>query len=307
MKFQPLYVAGSRLAGPVKPLLKQAFYRAVIHPRIDSHVAICNSIPKSGTNKLRIFLANYLYKYYVDRDTLVTYAMTDDIIPNTREAYLANPDNYKPRDKWRHVFKGLPYDDIINCHTTRFLEYFDGKLVFVYRNPLDYLVSFFYNQYKYRPELSDKFAMVQEIIDGDLGNYIRHYTDMQRIGAKRDMFSITYENMMLYPHASYRPLLEYLNIPVDVDVLDRAVRDSDIKVVRKEEEAAGPIHSRPGYKGFFTRSGEIGQWKSVFTPEDVARCRAILAEAGMSLDSFIIEPPTDTMARAVEAPAPKES
>lgn len=301
MKFQPFYVAGSRMAGPLKPLLKQAFYRAVIQPRIDSHVAICNSIPKSGTNKLRIFLANYLYKYYVDRETLVTYAMTDDLIPNTREAYLANPADYKPRDQWRHVFKDLPYDDIINCHTTRFLEYFQGKLVFVYRNPLDYLVSFYYNQYKYRPELSDKYQAVQQIIDHDLTNYIRHYTDMQRIGRKRDVFSITYENMMLFPHASYRPLLEYLNIPVDVDVLAAAVRDSDIKVVRKEEEASGPIHSRPGFKGFFTRSGAIGQWKDVFSPEDVERCRVKLEQARIPLSGFILEPPETTVPQAVAA------
>ena len=290
MNLRELYFLGSKIGGPAKPAIKWLLYR-VLFDRIERNAVLTNSIPKSGTNKFRILLANYVYKFYVDRNFDVTYGFMDkNIFRFSREDYLQTTiGTYRAPDKFREIFDKAPFSDSFHSHTTRFLEYSRGKIIFIYRNPLDYLVSYYFNQYEYRHRPGANIHSISDVIEPALDGYIVQLKQMREIAKKKPVLTITYEQMIREPNSTFQIVLEWLNLPIDIEILEDAIRASDISVVRKEEEASGPIHSVEGFSGFFTRSGEIGQWKKHLSKEDVDKVYGMLAKNDLNICQFRTE------------------
>ena len=105
------------------------------------------TIPKSGTNYFLQFLGNYLLVLYENRDHPVLNREIQKIFTNNRPSIIRGHRKYK---KSHPVFSKTPYVDLYYGHDIVFLEYVKGRTIIIYRNPLDYLVSWYYYRYKKR-------------------------------------------------------------------------------------------------------------------------------------------------------------
>jgi len=280
------YNIGSKYAGSYKNIFKSLAYK-MFYKNIEKNMILLNTIPKSGTNRLKLFLANYIHILdHPESNTTITYDdMMRDYFPNLRDQYTAGGIAYK--NPIPSVMTKYGYSDFTHCHSTRFIEFFPGKIVFLYRNPMDQVISLFYYRYKYRSIRSDTFSHPREVMEYILRDYARHYLALEEVGSSRPILKLTYEDMIHHPEQVFGRALEWWGLPVSANAISQATQRSDIKVVRKFEQNHGPIHSPSNFKGTFTRSGAIGQWKSVFSNEDISLARRILSEEGLDYSALM--------------------
>lgn len=278
----------------IKPLKTfSAFLKYyVILNKKERKFIILNSIHKSGTTYFRLIFANYLKLYYDETSTLVTYKeMQSRIIPNERDGCFFKKNSTKkyrePDDK---VIRNTKYRDFIYGHSYAYLEYCQGKIISLHRNPLDTIVSRYFYSWANRPEKESRYNSPRDVIDIVLNKYIAHYNFLKKLSEKKsNILRISYEMMILNPFVTFNIVLNWLNIPIDRDKLEKAIDFANIKNVRKEEEMNGKaIHSPNGYKGYFTRSGKIGQWKEYFGEEDIKYIVKNLEDHNIDLNEFII-------------------
>lgn len=271
-----------------RSLLNRLYYRLATGN--EDGFIVLNTIPKSGTNYFRILIGNYLNILYDNRDIPTGYKEVHNVMfPNMRSEYTQFFGYQTP-----HPIMGrTPFKDFVYSHDTDFLEISRGRIVFIYRNPLDYIVSRFYYNWKYREHRKDRYQHPREIIDYALEPYITQYTKMMALAARRSNILVTsYESLTSCPIAVFGMAVGWLGLPVNYSAVRKAVTFSSIDQVRREEEADGPIHAPATgtFQGFFTRSGKIGQWREYFNEDDVAVISGKLAKHGISLEQFILDP-----------------
>lgn len=254
--------------------------------RDNEDILILSSIPKSGVTYLRYILANYLLQLDSPGAPPITYkVMHEELFPN-RKRFSPPLGLRQPSPLMRH----LGCRDIYNTHVgTEHLRYSRANIVFLYRNPLDNLVSRFFYFYKYRPDRQNQFTQPREIIDIELPKFIEQFNQMREVWRTTRALPVAYECLLRASFQTIYTMLQWIDAPIDVEKLKQALEMSDFKVVRKEEEAFGPIgYPREGFQGFFTRSGAIGQWQDHFDAADVDQISSMLSEAGISLNQFIL-------------------
>jgi len=268
-----------------RQFLNRAYYKLATND--EKGFIVLNSTRKSGTNYFRIFIANYINVLYEGRDTPTTYKETHDVLfPNMRAEYTRFFGYFSPNP----FMAKTPFHDFVYGHDTDFLDISKGKIVFLYRNPLDYVVSRFYYNWKYREATEDVHQHPREILDYALDPYIEQYTYMREVAARRDnVLKVCYEALYGSPVETFGLIVGWLGFPVSYAAIQKAVEFSSIKQVRKEEEEHGAIHApKEGLKGFFTRSGAIGQWQEYFNDQDIAEIESRLAAGNVNLSEFIL-------------------
>lgn len=250
------------------------------------------TIPKSGTNYLRLLICNYLYARYRNAESAVPYTtMHEEVFPNMREDLFSKGQSYVvPGDD--HILNHTPYTDFLHTHSIRKFRYSTAKkIIYLYRNPLDNIISNFFFKWKHRRGEEDRFDQPREVIDIILDRYIRHYVFGKGLAQTRNnVLCVSYESLFGQPVDTLGKLASWLEFNVDGECIEKAVRFSDKKNVKKEEQKLGhAVHSPAGFRGSFVRSGKIGQWKEYLDDEDVAYVELRLQEHGISLSGFIIE------------------
>jgi hypothetical protein len=277
---------------PFKKILSIVKYYYILG-RKEKNYIILNSIHKSGTTYFRLIFANYLKLYYDKTQQLVTYKeMQSNILPNERDGCFLKKNktkNYiKPIDK---VIRNTKYEDLIYGHSYKYLEYCKGKIVSLHRNPLDIIVSRYFYSWEYRADKENPYTSPLDVIDIVLDKFIVHYNFIKNLSSKKDnILRLSYEMMKIDPFITFNIVLNWLNIPLDSKKLSKAIEFSDIKNVRLEEKVNGKaIHSPDGYKGYFTRSGQIGQWKAYFSQENLEYVVNKLKDNDIDIKEFILE------------------
>lgn len=281
----------SRMPSITKRSVKRWIYRKYL--KIEKDSIVIHSIPKSGTTYLRLFLTNYLKIYFDDIEEPITYRKMTKMFPNLRENLLNINNSYEYQQP-DSVIGNTPYKDLIWGHSITAMELCEGKTVYLYRNPLDTIISQFYFYWKYREGRENLYDSPREVIDIVLNEiYIKSYNFIAALSKKHNNFlRISYESMMMDPINIFNVILNWLHFPFDHNKCKKAIEFASFKNVRKEEEENGPIGPIPTpsqYKGKFTRSGKIGQWKNYFTEEDILKVENILNESMISLSEFILE------------------
>jgi len=285
-----LYRMGSHFPARPKAAIKCAYYGVTLGRR-ERSMAILNSIQKSGTNYVRIFISNYLCDLTRSAEGPISFAETHNtFLPNCRDDYLVNPQNYRTPHP---IMDSIPLDDFVYGHSSQFLEFCQGRIVFLYRNPLDYIVSLYFYNWKHRPNRSDGGLAANDVIDRALDDrlYIYRYNFMKTLARRRtNVLHMSYESLMTAPRESFATILSWLTIPLDYRSVETALRHSSFDVVRAEEESKGvPIVDRSKFSGQFLRSGKIGQWREQFSDDDLCYLQNKLDRAGISLNEFILE------------------
>jgi len=78
-----------------------------------------------------------------------------------------------------------------------------------------------------------------------------------------------YEDMIDAPGKAFRQLVDYLGVDANAQRIDRAVENVAFAKMRDQEERHGFNERSPAQERFF-RAGTSGQWRDVFTAEQLA-------------------------------------
>jgi hypothetical protein len=266
----------------------------IFFSKFDKDRLILNSIPKSGTNYLRMLITNYLFSTHYNLSKRISYTdMHEKHFPNVREYLFSrtNPTRYIYPTA-NHPIRRTPYKDFVYGHAISYLNHSSAsRIIHLYRNPFDFLVSKFYYSYKNRPERSNWYSHPRDLIDIELPDYIKQFKYMKDLAQKRtNVLRIPYELLIRNPFETLFIILNWANIDIDIQRINQAVEFSDKKYVHNEEYELGKaIHTPDGYKGSFVRSGKIGEWKEYFSNEDQRKIEIILREHKVNLSEFILD------------------
>ncbi len=255
------------------------------------------SYPKSGNTWLRAFLANLLrdepHPADINRldfapvaaarplfDRAVGYEAADlsfDEVDRLRpEVYRYHAREaedmicLKIHDAYERLADGQP---IVPADATR-------GVIYVARNPLDVCVSWAYHLRHDHYEWTVAFmADPDACVAGNpkkgypqlrqrLGNWSDHVRGWTASGLP--LLVVRYEDMHLRPRETFRAIAAFVGKGDDPERVDRAVRHSDFKEMRRQEREHGFCEREAGTPTFF-REGRIGGWRERLTEAQAMR------------------------------------
>lgn len=192
----------------------------------------------------------------------------------------------------------------------------DAKYVYVARNPKDCCISFYYHTklfpaYCYKDGTFEDFFNLFVEGNTDFNDYFDNLLSWYEHRNDPNVFFITFEEMKKDPKNSIKKLAEFLgpqhSLIENEELLDDIVHKSSFDYMkttvnklfaemidRCEEHAENPkaprgfrawakynataIKDGQAYTGDFVRSGEVGNWKVEFTPEQEERLNQRIKE-----------------------------
>lgn len=243
----------------------------------DRDAFVLSSTPRSGTHWFRHIFVNYLFMYYEGIEELVTFRQIVDYFPNSRENIIKG---IKPLMKPHPIITKAGYRNFLYGHGYHwFFPTSAKRVLFLYRNPLDFLVSWYYYRYKNDINHVCPYDHPREVIDSGLAYYMGIYGTMRRGFPK-----ITYEDLVCHTHATFTFVLSILNIPVNHRMVDKAISFSTLEQSRKETTKQN-FPWDGGHKNRY-RSGKIGEWQEYFNKKDIEYVEFVLAKKDIHLNEF---------------------
>lgn len=245
---------------------------------------IVSSIPKSGTHYILFLLANYLRIHFEGADAPVTPKMLDELFPNTLR-------NKPVAAHGQSLARKAGAADIIWGHHYKYLRVSSArKIIFLYRNPLDQIVSnyFYATRLKTMEQTDALYGKSMEDAVAILAHrYGRDYSFHKRNLLGRQAMPLSYEILMQDKWNIAYTLLNWLGWPVNKAHLDTSLHFSDKRTIKALELK----HSTPvaNAKESFIRDGSCGGWKQHLNDAHVAAVVSILAGYGITMDEFITE------------------
>lgn len=237
------------------------------------------SYPKSGRTWLRAMLGSYLYFKY------------EGGVPSSFVDVRNMSDKYRlAKIKFTHdgasMKQGLDFHDLRNGHR----EYRRSKVVFVGRDVRDTLISAY-------------FQAVKRIgvYDGDVSSFLRNkFYGVDKIlsfyeiwhEAHKEPLSFlytSYEMMHENTHRELRRVLDFMNIDVEEELVNKAVEScSFFNMKRMERSGSGvssafqPVneHDPESYKA---RSGKVGGYIDHLSEDDVSYINKRSRDYGINL------------------------
>jgi hypothetical protein len=144
--------------------------------------------------------------------------------------------------------------------------------VYILRNPVDMVLSYARHYGLPVDKAVGAIARPSNMILADkgstpqiIGNWSDHVNGWTR--ARRfPVLTIRYEDLHADPHAQFGKVLELLGVPVDPERLDKAIRFSSFKEMRRQEEEHGFVEKSKSADRFFA-SGRAGAGREELAPE----------------------------------------
>ena len=146
------------------------------------------TIPKSGTNYLRLLLTNYFYNIQEGHNSNKEFSNVDyfkmhgEIFPNIRSAVVNGKNKYKVaglkiKGEGDTLYSDFLYDHGSWMEKPPFSKFFRPKKeILLYRNPLDILISRFYYFFKDRYGAEDEHSHPRELIDDYIPQYAQDFS-----------------------------------------------------------------------------------------------------------------------------------
>lgn len=263
------------------------------------------SYPKSGNTWTRAFLANYIMD--AKQPLSINKIHQIGIGDASDKAYeMVSQGPFNPADPVQSaqlryaVLKGIVNNradvNLVKTHNENSTAFgiklvpfeFTRCAIYIIRNPLDMVISFASHYAKTVDQTIHSIGNSNNILLGSMGavcQFLGGWSNHVMSWAKARKFPVLilrYEDMLNDPHSTFGHAIRHIGLPENDDRLDRAVRFSDFKVLRQQEDKAGFIENTKNQKNFF-RKGQSGQWKSELTQEQIDR---ILKDHGRIMKKF---------------------
>jgi hypothetical protein len=255
------------------------------------------SYPKSGNTWTRAFLHNLF------RDPKTSFNINDMTLLTANEAANAHYRDLDPRswEEWSNedvaamrpraqaiLAASRPHTIFAKTHLA--VLHLRGHptinmnvtaaAVYLIRNPLDVTVSFADHQGLTIDQQIEVLNLKNyetpngpTLVNEPMGTWSQH-VESWTARPNPGLHVMRYEDMLVNPVKSFGSLVKFLRLDTPRSRIERAVKNSSFKVLRKQEELHGFSERTVAQKNFF-RSGKSGQWKDVLTDEQVAKvCEA---------------------------------
>jgi FkbM family methyltransferase len=209
------------------------------------------SYPKSGNTYLRFLVANYI------SNGNATFANIHEIIPDGNKSNLL-----------KSSASGYP----IFYKTHKPISDGIGKAIYVYRDPRDVSVSYYF-YLKAKGSIPEDTDFEKFVIDYFLtgktyfGNWKEHIDYW--LSFKGDVLYISYEELLANPYRNLARVLKFSGIQIDKQRVVKACEKSSFEKMRadeKENRKASEEHQTILDEKFkFTRKGKVGDWFSYYS------------------------------------------
>lgn len=250
------------------------------------------SYPKSGNTWLRAFLANYLKNPSTPMpiDELPQFILGDGVAAPFEKIAGRPVDDMTIeeiqalRPKVHEMFAWSSSDTVF-VKTHNAITVFNGiptitpdataGAFYVIRNPLDLAVSYAHHYGISYDRAIDAMGSDDSVVMPH-GNQVHQYIGSwsahvqgwtQAPGLKRHV--IRYEDMTFKPDKTWRAVIKFLDLPLEVPRLKKAIKFSSFKVLAKQEKEDGFIEAVPIDNRVFFRKGKTGVWRKELTAEQV--------------------------------------
>ncbi len=265
------------------------------------------SYPKSGNTWLRGFLANYFTNAQtpIPINELPKFIFGDGLAaPFEKVAGKSVRDFdvqeiHRLRPKVHEMFAGSS-PDIVFVKTHNAISVLDdiptitpevtAGAVYIIRNPLDVVVSYAHHFDRLMDRAIEALGSEETVITphsnqvyqylGAWSSHVRSWTTAPGLR----LHVLRYEDMASKPFPTFRRLVDFLGLPLEMPRLKKAIRFSTFKVMADQEARAGFVEARPDKKQPFFRQGTAGKWRRELTGEQVDKLitdhREVMAEHG---------------------------
>lgn len=254
------------------------------------------SYPKSGNTWIRILFSNYFSEQSepVDINALMGSPILSLRSRIDEEMGIDSSNmNDEELDRWRPDFckslaRGLNEQTLIKVHdayTTNdagepiFPASAISSVIYPYRNPLQICVSYAHHENK------DIEWAVERITDPNASVYSNknfYQQFRQQLFSWSDHVSswidqaqlpvlmVRYEQLQADPVAEFSNILDFFMQEVDEKRLIKAVEDSHISLLQKQESMQGFLEKTAEAKSFFRKGGE-DDWQEKLSPDQIER------------------------------------
>jgi len=241
------------------------------------------TIPKSGTHYTHHFLVNYLLRVQ-GREPGETLFSHDAyaVFPNRRRNYFDLKQPYLPTGPLPPGIR-----DVVVQHGFANLEGYPGRVIALFRNPLDYIVSLYHYRHGSRVDETLHVESIAEVTEGFATRWAIAWATLQKLLATATpVLPIRYEDLVRDPTARFRQMLEFAGVPVDQALLERTAED-----VRSDRfrHTAAEKNLNPNFRVPIARDGSIGQWKHEMGEREIQIARQALARRRIDLDDLMAD------------------
>lgn len=182
-----------------------------------------------------------------------------------------------------------PFTDFVYGHSPRAPFDLDtpGAVIFLVRNPLDNVVSWWHHAFRLKGSADPIEAMAAD----RLRQFAKKYAIMQDLSREHGFPIVHYEDIMERPVPSFAAAFKAVGLPVNEELIALAADHASIRNARAFEDKHGYMHVKnpkkrdPSNGKRFVRDGSIGQWKEHF-PDGLK----MVANAGMDPRGFRFTP-----------------
>lgn len=253
------------------------------------------SYPKSGNTWTRMFLANYFLNSQKPLSINQVHRFgTGDAIPKMYQMVAGRPidtnDMQLTLSLREKVLRGIVANDadinFVKTHNTRVPVFgqdmvparYSRAAIYIVRNPLDMLLSYAKHYGQTHAEAveclnssengsaPDATSVWQFL--GTWSDHVKSWTDSKIF----PVLTLRYEDLLDDPQKGFGEAIEFIGAPVDKERLDRAVRFSSFKELRKQEDESGFAEKSPNAEKFFSK-GTAGHWRDELDPTLVKKVR----------------------------------
>jgi len=261
----------------------------------DKTIVWLASYPKSGNTWTRAFLINYILNTDkpVPINELSKYALSDSWASHY-EKINQGPIERLPEERILDLrtrfLTGVARNGAdMNFVKTHNLNYkimgramipppLTRHVISIVRNPLAVVPSYakHYGQTLERSvkNIANKLNSSKTTTE-NVKDYLGSWSDHVESWTKTRAFPvhvIRYEDMTDQPEETFGTLIRKLGLPLEKDRLERSIRNSSFKELKRQEQTEGFLEQSKSSDSFF-RSGKVDSWKDELSPELIAQVR----------------------------------
>lgn len=228
--------------------------------------------PKSGNTWTRFVIFNYFNILINHADKTLTYEQLNALQSQVFERHRIVMNQFIP---------GFPA--VMRSHSSYspVFRYFD-KVIFLYRNPLDALISL-YQVEEQKRQTNVRNLSIDAYVLSRLPGWMQHYTSI----VDRCDVIMRYEAMRADAFGEFNRLFHALGFDVQESILRKSVELSNFENIKRMGRATNQQYGNHHpylFKGEFTRSGQVNQYQEVLKAETIEACQQMLYRENIEID-----------------------
>ena len=212
-----------------------------------------NSFPKSGNTWLSFLISNV--SILINKENIkVNFFNLHQFIPDIHA-----------HKKLGDTLLKFPANRIIKSHSS--LNYNYKFVIYLIRNPINVMVSYFYFQKNFFGETMDLSEFIRSKKFG-IHNWTKHVESWLRHPPDISFYPVKYENLKNNPNNELSDLYKQLGYSVPDEVIERAVELSSFEQMKKLEEEYN-LKNHINMETNFVRENDLSKAKLELSAEDI--------------------------------------